>query len=61
MDATLLVGGKTDDQMRAEAQSWQELGATHLTVRTMNANFDSPSAHLDALVKAMELLSDLNE
>ena len=61
MDATLLVGGKTDDQMRAEAQSWQELGATHLTVRTMNANFDSPSAHLDALVRAMELLSDLNE
>jgi probable F420-dependent oxidoreductase len=32
-------------------QGWQELGATHITINTMGAGFNTPTAHLAAIQK----------
>jgi probable F420-dependent oxidoreductase len=61
LDATLLVGDKSDDEMVAEGQAWRELGATHLTVRTMNASLPSIDDHLSALQNAHALLAHLQD
>ncbi|MEX0750445.1 MAG: LLM class F420-dependent oxidoreductase [Dehalococcoidia bacterium] len=34
---------------------WRELGATHVTLNTMNARFASPQAHLDAVRRFKDL------
>jgi probable F420-dependent oxidoreductase len=45
------------DNWRRDYDTWCELGATHVTVNTMGANFAGPSAHIEALRRAKELLS----
>ncbi len=40
--------GDLDEQVR-QTQAWRELGATHISLNTMNAGFTSPQQHLDAL------------
>jgi len=37
------------DRWRQSVDAWQSLGATHLTVNTMNAGLASPQAHIDAI------------
>lgn len=37
------------DRWRQSVAAWQSLGATHLTVNTMNAGLASPQAHIDAI------------
>jgi len=37
------------DKWAAHAQSWRELGADYICVRTMNADLKSPQDHIDAI------------
>jgi probable F420-dependent oxidoreductase len=37
------------DQWVSHVQTYQQLGATHLTVNTMGCGFSTPSAHIEAL------------
>jgi len=39
----------------AAIEGWRELGASHVTLNTMNAGFASPQAHLDAVRRFREL------
>jgi probable F420-dependent oxidoreductase len=39
------------DGWAQQAQAWRELGATHIRVNTMGANFDSPQQYIDAAVR----------
>jgi probable F420-dependent oxidoreductase len=45
----LFLRNQGPEAWRAELQSWESLGATHLAINTMNAGLTSPTAHLEAL------------
>jgi alkanesulfonate monooxygenase SsuD/methylene tetrahydromethanopterin reductase-like flavin-dependent oxidoreductase (luciferase family) len=47
--------GAPEDSWRSRLDAWREAGATHVSVRTMNANLTSPQAHIDALRKYREV------
>ncbi|TDD51203.1 LLM class F420-dependent oxidoreductase [Nonomuraea terrae] len=44
------------DKLAATAREWEESGATHLAINTMNAGLRSPDDHLAALETAAEAL-----
>jgi probable F420-dependent oxidoreductase len=45
---------KSPDEWRREVAVWEELGATHLTVNTMEAGLASPQAHIDTIRRFKE-------
>ncbi|MDE2694943.1 MAG: LLM class F420-dependent oxidoreductase [Chloroflexota bacterium] len=58
-DAIALIGraeaglGPVDHQL-GQAAAWQDSGATHVTLNTMNAGFTSPQQHIDAITAFAE-------
>jgi probable F420-dependent oxidoreductase len=44
------------DVVTDHAERWRRIGASHLTVNTMGAGFESVDAHLDALALAADVL-----
>ncbi|MDP9236524.1 MAG: LLM class F420-dependent oxidoreductase [Chloroflexota bacterium] len=44
----------SEEQWGAALQGWRDLGATHVTLNTMNARLDSPQGHLDAIRRFRE-------
>ena len=43
-----------EDQWAKAVHDWQDLGATHLAVNTMNAGLSSPQQHIDAIRRFKE-------
>ena len=41
--------GRSPDEWIADVKTWSELGATHLSVNTMNSGITSPQGHIDAI------------
>lgn len=50
--------GKVDEWIRL-TQRWQELGATHISINTMDAGFTALQQHLDAIRRYKEALGSL--
>jgi len=50
--AAIADGGP--DQWRLQIEQWQKLGATHLSVNTMQAGLPNPRAHIDAITRFRE-------
>ncbi len=44
-----------DDQFGAALDGWREMGATHITLHTMNAKLASPQQHIDAMRRFMDV------
>lgn len=42
------------DDWRRTLEGWRELGASHMSVNTMNAGIESPQGHIDAIRRFME-------
>ena len=51
IEARVNVARTTPEEWSAQAKDWQNIGATHLSVNTMNAGFTSPQQHIDAVEK----------
>ena len=53
------IGIATDDQANWQklAESWAEVGATHLSVNTMRAGLQGPDQHIEAIRKFKETVS----
>ncbi|HEX6506920.1 MAG TPA: LLM class F420-dependent oxidoreductase [Chloroflexota bacterium] len=49
IEARVNIRGKEPNEWRREVEAWQELGATHLAVNTMNDGLSGPEAHIDAI------------
>jgi probable F420-dependent oxidoreductase len=47
--------GAPEERWRSRIDEWRDAGATHVSVRTMNAGLDSPQAHIDALRRYKEI------
>jgi len=44
----------TAEDWRADIETWRDLGATHMSVNTMNAGITSPQGHIDAIRRFKE-------
>ncbi|MXY47565.1 MAG: LLM class F420-dependent oxidoreductase [Chloroflexi bacterium] len=51
------IGGP--DEWAKEAAGWKALGATHVSLNTMRAGFDTPAAHIDAITRFKEATAGL--
>jgi probable F420-dependent oxidoreductase len=56
IDARVVAANGTPDDWRKEAEKWRALGATHLTVNTMNGGLSGPDAHVERLAQALSAI-----
>ena len=56
VESWVSVRDSSEDDWKRTAEAWRELGATHLSVNTMNAGFDSPQAHIEAIGRFKEAM-----
>ena len=54
IESWVSLGRGTPDDWAAVVESWRELGATHISVNTMNAGLSSPAEHIDAIRRFRE-------
>ena len=54
IESWVSIRGSSDSEWRQSVQAWRELGATHMSVNTMNAGIDSPQGHVDAIRRFKE-------
>jgi len=56
MEARINVANGSPDVWAQQAESWRGLGATHLSVNTMNADLNTPQAHIEAIRQFKEAI-----
>jgi probable F420-dependent oxidoreductase len=49
IEGRMAISAGSAETWHGQIEAWKELGATHLTVNTMNAGFSNPAAHIDAI------------
>jgi probable F420-dependent oxidoreductase len=54
LQSSVSIRESTPDDWRADIDTWRELGATHMSVNTMNAGITTPQGHIDAIRKFNE-------
>ena len=59
IDARIAAGTDAPDAWRATAEEWRGLGASHLSINTMNGGLRGPDEHIARLRRAKEALADL--
>lgn len=55
MEARINVSDGSPEAWLGRARSWEDLGATHVSVNTMRAGLGSPDAHIDAIRQFKEV------
>ena len=56
IEARINAGTGTPDEWRATFEEWKDLGATHITVNTMNGGLQGPEAHIERIREVKEAL-----
>ena len=56
IEARINAGTGTPDEWRATYKEWKNLGATHITVNTMNGGLRGPDAHIARIREVKEAL-----
>ena len=56
VESWVSVRDSSEDDWKRTADAWRELGATHLSVNTMNAGLESPQAHIEAIQRFKEVM-----
>ncbi len=51
------IGEKSPDEWARETEQWRALGATHISVNTMNAGLRSAAEHIDAIRRYKEAVT----
>jgi probable F420-dependent oxidoreductase len=57
IEGRISIGNHTPDDWRTEAEAWERLGATHLSVNTMGAGLRSPQEHINAIRQFKEAVA----
>ena len=57
VESWVSIRDSSEDDWKRTAEAWRELGATHLSVNTMNAGLESPQAHIEAIQRFKEVMS----
>lgn len=58
LDTTIFTERRGANELHEEFEAWRELGATHVTVRTMASGYTTVSEHLKAFEEAKRALPD---
>ncbi len=56
VESWVSIRDSSEDDWKRTAEAWRELGATHLSVNTMNAGLGSPQAHIEAIGRFREVM-----
>ena len=56
VESWVSIRDSSEDDWKCTAEAWRELGATHLSVNTMNAGLGSPQAHIEAIERFKEVM-----
>jgi probable F420-dependent oxidoreductase len=56
IEARMSIGQLPESGWTTYADSWRQLGATHLSINTMGAHLATPHDHIDALRRAKDIL-----
>ena len=59
IDQRISIAEGGPDDWRSAAEEWRDLGATHITLATMGADFQTPDEHLDRLREGRTALTGL--
>ena len=59
IDAEITIAGGTPDEWVRQVLRWKEAGATHVSVQTGEAGFDSPDQHIDTLRRFKDAAMDI--
>ena len=57
VESWVSIRDSSEDDWKRTAEAWRELGATHLSVNTMNAGLESPQAHIEAIERFKEVMA----
>ncbi len=57
VESWVSVRNSSEDDWLRTVEAWRALGATHISVNTMNAGLDSPQAHIDTVRRFMQAVS----
>ena len=49
IEGLMTISAASAETWNEQIEAWKEVGATHLSVNTMNAGFSNPDAHIDAI------------
>jgi probable F420-dependent oxidoreductase len=58
IEARLDVGRVPSEEWKAQTEAWRSLGATHISVNTMNAGLGSPQEHVESIRRYKEALGE---
>ena len=59
IESWVSIGGLSENQWLEEAVAWRDLGATHISVNTMNAGLTTPEDHMGAIRRFKEVAGGL--
>jgi probable F420-dependent oxidoreductase len=58
IEARLDVGRVPQEEWKEQTEAWRSLGATHISVNTMNARLRSPQEHIETIGRYKEVLGE---
>jgi len=58
IEGRVAIADRSPDDWVKDVSAWKSLGATHLSVNTMKAGLSSPSAHIDAIRRFKEAVTE---
>jgi probable F420-dependent oxidoreductase len=58
IEARLDVGRVPQEEWIAQTEAWRSLGATHISINTMNAGLRSPQEHVETIARYKEALGE---
>jgi probable F420-dependent oxidoreductase len=59
IEGRITISAKSAETWQEQIKAWKEVGATHLSVNTMNAGFSNPAAHIEAIRSFREATKQL--
>jgi probable F420-dependent oxidoreductase len=59
IEGRVTISAEWVETWHEQIQAWKEVGATHLSVNTMNAALSNPAAHIDAIRRFREATKEL--
>lgn len=58
IEARIEIARGTPDDWRQQVETWRGLGATHLSVNTMNGGLGGPDAHIERVRQAFDAIAE---
>jgi probable F420-dependent oxidoreductase len=59
IEGRMTISAASAETWQEQIEAWKEVGATHLSVNTMNAGVNNPAAHIDAIRNFREATKQL--